>query len=70
MSAHSEWYIERFEVAGEVFVKYWNHSELENDMNKIEGFNRPDVIINTSKPFLELEARQKCIPHETILKLY
>jgi len=66
----SRYNINQFEVAGETFVKYWSHSQMKNDMNLLEGFQRPHVIINTSKPFPELEKRQKCIPREVILDLY
>ena len=56
----SRWSINAFEVPGGTSVRYWSHSQMETHPNRLEGFNRPHVIINISEPNPWLEEKQ-CI---------
>lgn len=69
----SHWSINKFEVAGTCFVRYWSHSQIEADPNRLEGFNRPNVIINASEPSEELLKKQAiagCLNDAQIINLY
>jgi hypothetical protein len=48
---------------GDTKISLFSHRQVMNDMFRLEGF-RPHVIINTVKPFPELEMEQR---HMTII---
>jgi len=56
----SHWSVNKFEVPGTCSVRYWSHSQIEADPHKLEGFNRPHVIVNVNEPNPWLE-EQQCV---------
>jgi hypothetical protein len=59
----SRWSINAFENAVSLrlaLVRYWSHSQMETHPHRLEGFNRPHVIININEPNPWLEEKQ-CI---------
>ncbi len=56
----SRWSINAFEVPGCTHVRYWSHSQIEANPHRLQGFNRPHVIININEPNPWLE-EQQCV---------
>ena len=52
-------YYDWLESDGEVFVKYFRAARFEANPNILEGYNRPDVIVNLHQPSESLLARQR-----------
>lgn len=55
----SERYFDWLESGGEVFIKYFRMRRFEANPNILEGYNRPDVVINLHEPSSDLAHRQR-----------
>ena len=66
----SRWDINKFEVPGTCQVRYFSHAQMRANIARIEGFQRPSIIINVSEPYEELRDRQLACPRDHLINLY
>lgn len=54
-----EKYFDWLEAESEVFIKYFRMRQFEANPDILEGYNRPDVVINLHEPSQDLAHRQR-----------
>jgi len=66
----SDPWLSGFTVGDDVTVRYFNHAQMKANISRIEGFQRPSIIINVSEPYEELRERQLACPRDYLINLY